>query len=292
MYTRSIARATPGYIIFLVDHSASMSDEIAGSSRPKIEAVATAINRFIGELIAMCEKGEEKPRHYFDVSALGFTTDHNGVPVIESLFAGPLAGQDLVSVVDLYDYPLDFETRQRDDGAGGLVEFTFPVWFRTPPPENMAGTPMCGVLDRCFQVAQEWCRLHPQSTPPMVILLTDGESTDGNPEPLAERLRSLTTEDGNLLLFICHLSASAASPVLFPLGEEDLPDDYGRKLFRMSSELPARIRHTAELKNLIAPTGAHGLAFNADGVRLLQLISVGTTLISVGTVIAAPFTLR
>src|SRR5689334_15379734 len=112
MYTKSVERAFPGCIIFLVDQSYSMNDGIAGSSRPKIEAVATAINRFIGELITVCEKNEDKPRHYFDVGAVGYTTDKTGQPVIRPLFAGPLAGRDLVSVVDLYDCPLDVETRE------------------------------------------------------------------------------------------------------------------------------------------------------------------------------------
>jgi hypothetical protein len=285
MYSKNVERAFPGCIIYLVDQSFSMTDGIAGSNRPKMEAVATAINRFIGELITMCEKGEEKPRHYFDIGAIGYTTDKTGVPIIGSLFTGSLAGRDLVSIVDLYDYPLDVETRQKDDGAGGLVDIKFPVWYRTPPPENMAGTPMCGVLERCYQVANEWCTLHPESFPPIVINLTDGESTDGNPEPMAERVRSLATQDGNLLLFNCHLSTSTANPVLLPASEADLPDDYGKMLFRMSSELPEKLRQMAEVKNLPAQIGSRGMAFNADGTRMLQLIGVGT-------VVATPQNLR
>ncbi len=207
------------------------------------------------------------------------------MPIIGSLFGGPLAGRDLVSIVDLYDNPLTVETRQKDDGAGGLVSIDFPIWYRTPPAESMAGTPMCGALDRCCQVAGGWCAAHPDSFPPVVINLTDGEATDGNPEPFADTLKGFSTRDGNLLLFNCHLSTSTAEPVLFPASEGQLPDEYGRMLFRMSSELPEKLRQMAEAKRLPAGPGARGMAFNADGTSLLQLISVGT-------VIAAPGNLR
>src|SRR5687768_5757928 len=121
-----------------------MTDGFAGSQRSKIDAVATAINRFIQDLISNCEKGEEKPRHYFDVAVIGYTTDKSVQPIVGPVFQNALAGRDLVSVVELYDNPLEVERRKKmqDDGAGGLVEVevNFPVWYRPPAKENMAGT--------------------------------------------------------------------------------------------------------------------------------------------------------
>jgi hypothetical protein len=280
MYQKNVDRANPGCIIFLIDQSFSMTDPFAGSPRSKCEAVATAINRFVGELITTCEKGEDEPRHYFDVGILGYTTDQAGQPRIGSLLQGNLRGQDLVSVIDLYRNPLDIEIRHRDDGAGGLFEFKFPIWYRNPPPELMLGTPMCGALNYCYQVASNWCIMHPSSYPPVLIHLTDGESSDGSPEETARGLQSLFTDDGNLLLFNCHLSDSKADPVLFPSQESQLPDEFGRLLFRMSSNLPERMLQLAAAKNLIAPAGARGMAFNADGTNMLKLISVGTVISS------------
>ena len=45
-----------------------------------------------------------------------------------------------------------------------------------------------------------------------MVHITDGESQDGNPIPYADALKSLATEDGNVLLFNCHLSMTAADP--------------------------------------------------------------------------------
>src|SRR5262249_8922243 len=156
-YTKSVDRANPGCILFLVDQSFSMTDPFAGSPRSRIETVATAINRFLGELVTTCEKGEDKPRHYFDVGVIGYTTDQASSPVIGSLLQGALAGRNLVSVVELYDNPLDIELRHKDDGAGGLMEIRFPIWYRPPDPQTMLGTPMCAVLDFAWQIASDWC---------------------------------------------------------------------------------------------------------------------------------------
>lgn len=286
MYERSVERARPGCIVFLLDQSFSMTDPFAASPRSKVEAIATAVNRFLSELIIKCEKGDEKPRYYFDVGLIGYTTDQAGVPIIRSLLQGPgFEGRDLVSVVDLYDNPLAIETRQKDDGAGGLIETRFPVWYRQPDPQTMLGTPMCAALEYCRAVIEPWCASRRDSFPPVVINLTDGESTDGDPEGAAANLRALSTDDGQLLLFNCHLSASAAEGVLFPTSEDQLPDDYAKQLFRMSSELPGKLRQTAESSSISAPAGCRGMAFNADGVKMLFLINAGTAF-------AAPSNLR
>jgi hypothetical protein len=139
---------------------------------------------------------------------------------------------------------------------------------------------MCAVLEYCQLIAGGWCASHADSFPPVVINLTDGESTDGDPEWAARELQSLTTQDGNLLLFNCHLSSSTAEPVLFPSSEQRLHDDFARMLFRMSSPLPERLCKNAEAKSIPAPPGTRGLAFNADGTKMLLLISVGTMIAS------------
>jgi hypothetical protein len=284
-YAKSAERANPACIIFLLDQSYSMNDGIAGTPRPKIEALAAGINRFLADLISLCEKGEEKPRHYFDVGVIGYTTDRSDPPrtlvgpVLQGA-NGTLSSRDLVSVVELFDDPLAIEDRQKmvDDGAGGLISTTvkFPVWYRKPVPDLMSGTPMCAALEYVKNIASPWCDSHPGSFPPVVIHLTDGEANDGDPEPPAEALKALSTQDGNLLLFNCHISESPANPVAFPSSEGMLTDDRAKALFRMSSELPETVRARAEIKGISCAPGARGMVFNADGAQMLLLIQLGT----------------
>ena len=197
-YQQSASRANPACIIFLLDQSYSMNNGIAGSPRPKIDALATGINRFLADLITLCEKGEEKPRNYFDVGVIGYTTDRSDPPnpIIGSVLSGAngtLAGRDLVSVSDLFDDPLAIEDKQKmvDDGAGGLISTTFklPVWYRKPADAQMSGTPMCAALEYVRNIVAPWCASHPGSFPPVVIHLTDGEPTDGEPQRLPMRSR-------------------------------------------------------------------------------------------------------
>src|SRR5204863_226097 len=127
-YQKSADRANPACIIFLLDQSYSMNDGIAGTPKPKIDVLASGINRFIADLISLCEKGEDKPRNWFDVGVIGYTTDRSDPPnpIIGPVLQGAngsLTGRNLLSVSDLFDDPLAIEDRQKmvDDGAGGLV---------------------------------------------------------------------------------------------------------------------------------------------------------------------------
>jgi hypothetical protein len=148
----------------------------------------------------------------------------------------------------------------------------------------MAGTPMSAALAYVRRIAADWCGSHPACFPPVVIHITDGEPTDGDPsrpfetvEHEAEALRSLETNDGALLLFNCHLSKSPVAGVLFPVSEDELAaDPYAHLLFRMSSSVPEMLRKAAEIRQLSCPPGARGMAFNADGAQMLALIQTGT----------------
>jgi hypothetical protein len=285
-YEKSAERANPACIVFLLDQSYSMNDGIAGTPKPKIDVLAAGINRFIGDLISLCEKGEEEgPRHYFDVGVIGYTTDRSDppIPIIGPVLhgeKGTLMGRDLVSVPDLFNDPLAIEDRVKKevDDTGGLVEVVvkFPVWYCKPDPGSMSGTPMCRALEYVKSVVEPWCAAHPKSFPPLVIHLTDGEANDGDPEPAAEALRSLCTDDGALLLFNCHISESPAQAVVFPSSETMLSDERARVLFRMSSELPESVRARAEVRGMSCPAGTRGMAFNADAAQMIQLIQMGT----------------
>ena len=246
--------------------------------------MSTAVNKLISELIQICEKGEEKPRHWFDVGMIGYTTDQNGGAVVGSAFGGGLAGRDLAGIPDLFDNPLAVEVRKRksqqDDGTGNLImveeEVNFPIWYKVPPEETRFGTPTRTAFEFARPILEQWIADHPASFPPLVIHLTDGEPTDGNPLEAAEAVRALATADGGVLVVNCHISSSKADGVLFPTDEGQLPDQFAKDLYHMSSEMPDALRTTAEVKQVTAPVGCRMMAFNADSVNLLKLLSVGT----------------
>jgi hypothetical protein len=253
VYKAAINRATPGLILVAVDQSAAMAAPSGGVGGRRIDRAAASVNRFVNELLSFCEKGEEKPRNYFAVGLVGYSADEAGRPVIGPVLGGALAGRDLVSVVDLYDHPLEIERRKKaqDDGAGGRVEceIHFPVWYRPPAPSG--GAPLCAALANCRRIAGEWVTDYPGNFPPIVLNLTSGGACDGDPTEAARGLMDVATADGKLLLVNC-VVGDGGPPVVAP-GE---PQPGAETIFRMSSPVPEPLRQKSEMRGNPLPAGA------------------------------------
>jgi hypothetical protein len=272
-YTAEISRTNPTCFLFLIDQSSSMLEPFGGqANKQKAEGVADAINRLLQNLILKCAKSEGI-RDYFYVGLIGYGGR------VASAFGGALEGQALAPVSALANSPLRVEQRTRrvDDGAGGILEqkFKFPVWYE---PTANGRTPMCQALTTAKQALEVFLTRFPTCYPPLVINITDGMSTDGDPLPAARILQDLTSVDGNILLFNAHISASAANPVEFPAAEEGLPDNFAKLLFRMSSPLPPRLLEAARSDGFPGKSGARGFVFNADLVSIIRFLDLGTRL--------------
>ena len=271
-YTAEISRATPTCFVFVVDQSASMDDSIGGEMPQKKSAVvADAINRLLFELTLRCAK-EEGVRDYFHVAVLGY-----GGSKVNSAFSGALSGRDLVPISEIAESParLEERTKKVSDGAGGLVEqhVKFPIWLDA---QAGGGTPMVEALTRAESLVSSWVNQNPAGFPPVVLHLTDGESTDGDPTDIATKIRSLLTTDGNALLFNLHVSTTGGSPISFPASEAALPDQFSRLLFNMSSLLPSQMRALAGTQGHRPEEGAKGFVYNADVAGIVQFLEIGT----------------
>lgn len=270
-YAAEISRANPSCFVFLVDQSASMTDPIGGGGgQRKADVVADAINRLLAELSVKCAK-EEGVRDYFHVAVIGYGY------AVGSAFTGPLAGRDLVPLSQVAEKPARVEKRSKKvpDGAGGLVETTtrFPVWV---DPVANGATPMCRALARAESLVSEWVARHPDCFPPIVLNLTDGESTDGDPVGPAWAVQTHVSADGAALLFNLHVSAANAVPVTFPDTDAALPDAYARTLFGMSSPLPPHMRFYALQQGMAVGDASRGFVYNADITSLVQFLDIGT----------------
>jgi len=236
----------------------------------KADFVSDVVNRTLHDLVIRCTKTEEI-RNYYDVAIVGY-----GVST-QSGFSGGLSGREFVSSADLADTPARVDTRLKrvPDGAGGLVEqqVRFPVWM---DPVAGGGTPMCHALGTAFRLLQGWVNEHPNSFPPTVLHLTDGESTDGDPVPVASSITGLRTTDGNVLLYTCHVSSSRSQKVEYPSSEATLPDNLAKTLFAASSVLPESFVRAAQQMGIPASEGARGFVFNGDAASVVQFFDIGT----------------
>jgi hypothetical protein len=270
-YTADISRTNPTCLLFLLDQSSSMLEPFGRQpEKQKAQGVADAINRLVQNLILKCAKSEGI-RDYFHVGVMVYGGR------VASALGGALAGQPLVPVSALANNPLRVEQRTRkvDDGGGGLIEqkFKFPLWFDAKPGGR---TPMCQALTTAKQWLEGFLGRYPACYPPLVVNITDGASTDGDPQPPAKGLCELASADGNVLLFNAHVSASPATPIEFPAGVHGLPDKFAELLFRMSSPLPPRLLEAARSDGFPGQDGTRGFVFNADLVSIIRFLDIGT----------------
>ena len=242
----------------------------------KMDGAADAVNRILDAISQRCSQGMDI-RDYFDIGVITYGTDGSGRTELETPLPGTTPEKPFLSVSQVVD-AADVEERQvkEPDGAGGVVEVTrrVPVWIR---PTAGYGTPMCEALFAAFKALQDWTAQHPDSYPPMLINVTDGAATDGNPESLARDIMSLGTSDGKTLVYNAHLSAMSAMPVQYPSEESEVPpDEYAAQMFRMSSVFPDPIVELAAGMGLSVTQGSRGYVYNADMVALVQFLDIGT----------------
>ncbi|WP_307734350.1 VWA domain-containing protein [Xanthomonas albilineans] len=269
-YTAEISRTSPTAFLFLVDQSGSMQ-EVMTNGKSKAQFVADVLNRTLAALITRCTKSEGT-RNYFEIGVLGYSGSD-----VQNGLAGALSHTVLNPISEIEANPLRVEDRVKrvDDGAGGLASqsIKFPVWFEA---RASGGTPMCNAITSAAAELVAWCDAHPDSYPPTVLHVTDGESTDGDPEGLAQQLQQISTSDGNVLLFNLHVSVSGDDPVAFPVSDAGLSDKYAKLLFRISSPLTPRLQQAAQEKGIKATMESRGFMFNAETAEIVDFFDIGT----------------
>ena len=276
-YGADISRNNPGCFLFLIDQSGSMSEPMGGQAGlQKQKGAADAVNRILDAISQRCSQGMDV-RDYFHVGIIGYTTDMSGTTELTSALPGTTPTEPFLTISQVVEAAEVTERLVKEsDGAGGLVEVSrkFPVWLK---PQAVAGTPMCAALEVAAQALGVWISENSDSYPPMLINVTDGAATDGDPLPLAEMIMDLRTNDGQVLVYNAHLSMMSASPVQYPTKESELPpDEYARQMFRMSSVFPDAVVEMADGIGLPVASGSRGYVYNADMVALVQFLDIGT----------------
>jgi hypothetical protein len=271
-YTAEISRGNPTSFIFLIDQSSSMSEPFGTESTlRKSDFVADVVNRTIHDLVIRCTRTEEI-RNYYYLSVFGYGG------TVSPAFCGSLAGKTLIPLSEVAEMParLEDRTKKVSDGAGGLVDtkVRFPVWM---DPVANGATPMCQAFGTIRDLLDQWLSEHKNGFPPTLLHLTDGESTDGDPSQIGQEILSRATNDGEVLFFNCHVSSRHSLKVEYPSNDSQLPDEFSKTLFKVSSPLPEAFRRTAgEIGINTGGDGARGFVFNGDPVSVAQFFDIGT----------------
>jgi hypothetical protein len=251
---------------------------VANRGARKCDMVAVVLNGFLQELILINtivgNEGQTEVRPRADIAVLGYSGS-----AVSSALGGNLSYQPFVTLPELQQNPAQvqrIENREIDPATGMEVQRTIevPIWVDAKAAN---GTPMCGALERAIELARQWVASHPDNYPPVIINVTDGESTDGDPIARANELRQISTSDGEALLFNVHITERKSMPVFYPASEQDLlGDKYAQILFRMSSEIPDTSRALLQGSGNFLPEGARGMIYNWDATSVRQMFHFGT----------------
>lgn len=276
-YSQEINRQNKALFVFLLDQSLSMEEPIANSGERKIDALCSAMNAWLQNLSIACSKAEGF-KDYFDISIIGYGSDEQANPIIGPAMIGALAGKEVATIAEVAESPARIDTVTAfmpDEATGEMLEMPqqMPIWI---DPVLQGATPICSAIVKACEILDGWIAQHPDSFPPIVINITDGESSEGDPIPYADTLKQRETSDGNVLFFNCCVSSIAADPFLFRGNGELMPDQFSRQLFQMSSVLPDAIREKARAQGQELEPNARGMAYNADMVSLIKFLDMGT----------------
>ncbi len=266
-YTEKMSSSNPGCILIMLDQSGSMIDTYGSEGEQKKDMAATAVNRVINEIIQASAAGEGIKDRCF-VGVVGYGQKDTGVDIILG---------DMIAKIA--DNPLRIDKRKKTmpDGAGGLVEkeIKFPIWV-----EAVAdwGTPMDYAFEKVTELSIDWCDSHPDSFPPVIINITDGEPNDEKRTRIeAEKLLQVSNNDGNILLFNVHIADGLRDGVVLPSDGSTLNDPLAKFLFDISSELPDELLQEARDNFENINKGSRGMIYNAKAEDLIRMLNFGST---------------
>ncbi len=280
-YTAQITRNTPTAFIFMIDQSISMSRKLnyRGEFITLADAVARIVNDQINNLVLRCIKLNDV-KHYYDIAVIGYGDDANYG------WKGILAGRDFVSPEELKNNPFKKITVKEEKRTRKGVELKEVEKVQWVEPVAVGKYTRA---HKAFMMAKElldkWMKEHHEKDcyPPTIINITDG-AFNGIVNPrevniqLANELKALFTNDGNVLIWNIHVTPDNQEQILLPVSKTELKGDKDSELlYDMSSLLPSRynlpigdLRGDAENARHVA------MATNTDLSTLIQLMDIGT----------------
>jgi len=274
-YQQAWTRQRRGLLVLLLDQSGSMGARVQGAGQvKKCEAAASALNSVISSVIVNAPYDPQTGRRkdYCDILVLGYgdrvtsLLNSSFSPVSVSDLAANPRGQQVVQIegrterrpywIDPYAYSQRTETAQALQHAGGAIA----NWLHADSRRRL-------------------------SFPPIVMNITDGMHNGvGDPRVEAQRIRQLDTEDGNVLIFNCHITTLNVEPLVLPASRAEIagriqPQDRecAELLFDLSSPIPETMRTQARtVFGFTLAAGSRGFVYNADAKDLMNFLNWGT----------------
>jgi hypothetical protein len=272
MHDLDITRHRPTTVVFLVDQSSSMHEPSSIRGSTKADVVQGVINGILQELIIRATRDEVM--RYYQLAVVGYGG------TLRPILAGTDPRRPFIWVDDL-----DALELPEHEAQYGGTSIRVPHFVDVVASGN---TPMVAAFGIAEKLVQHAAKAYPESYPPTLIHITDGDSTDGDPTPIAQRIGRIATSNGGVLVFNVHISGMGGGSHFLPPNLDGIPDPLARMLFEISSPLPdaACAFAKSQLEIPIHP-GTRGFAYNSDAAALAWFMKIGTPVRS-GRLVPAP----
>lgn len=276
-YSQSITREHRTAFLLLLDRSGSMRERVLfdGQEVTKAKAVAETANRFLFELTERARRSSGV-RDYYDIAVLSYSGDR-----VESLLSD---GPEFIPVSELARRRTEDSIWSREyelpDGRHTIITTVTPKHIQ---PYAEGRTPMYEAMSEAYDMLRRWCDepRNRASFPPVVLNITDGEFSDCNENDLADishNIRSLSTQDGNVLLLNIHISSGSGAPLIFPTEAEiGLGGRNAEIMARCSSIMPEPFEPMiGRYRGIAAKQSFIGMSYNAPITEVLNIINIGS----------------
>lgn len=280
-HTKTITRSHRTADILLLDLSSSMKEIITYDDKrlTKGSLLVDTCNRVLNELYMRAMRSNAI-RDYYDVAIVGYSGGG-----IVSLLNGDL-NNPFVSITQLdeacashkwikFENLTDLEPLTKCESYGASTIVISP----------RGSTPTHEALTMTYDSIKRWCanEANYDSFPPTVIHISDGHPTDCNLSEMvdaANRIKSLHTNDGEVLMINIHLeSQEHSTKLLFPTDDEiaKRADRYVEMMARSSSIIPESIEPIVnEMREQKFSGGYRAFGYNVSAVDLISMVNIGT----------------
>lgn len=280
-YSARVTTANPCAFVLLLDQSGSMDTDITtnrGENINKAKYISITVNKFLEEILLTCIK-DRVLKNYFEILIIGYgKVNDDEISIVDISWDGALKNKDWITVNELRNNPLRKEVltipNTKRFGPSTLQE-ELNIWIE---PFSEGTTPMKEAFELCEHYLMKWVENHPDSFPPMVFNITDGDATDIDEYDelieAANKIKAISTSDGNSLLFNMLLTENTNSFIEFPrLEDRNLfeENDYELALFDASSIIPESIKEKVAFLNKNSDVKALVLGEISSALKFLNI---------------------
>jgi len=287
--SRQVSITKPWLMVVMVDGSHSMGADWGDTKRSMSDIVEQAVNQLLYDMALNFNHGDEdgsditKDRIHLRMMIYnGEDEVVNPIRVSNGSEYLNAPGDDgwVQNYIDLHTYP----------SQPGSIEI--PRWFELNPHGR---TPMLKAFEAAKVVVQQHLNDHPDSFPPVILNVSDGEPTDcGDPVEWdllvskCDEIRALSSEKEPIICNV-HLDPLGRDlPSLYPASPPSL-DGLESGLWQISSKIPE------ELNSIIPGDVESGerrfFVFNSDLIRFHEFLHFSSLLSGSVTPIPNPLIL-